>query len=74
MKQHQRDQILRMILGNQIALMRAIVPLTSAHRRDLECRVYDAKSWWFEQFGEEVGFSSVLGDVPKGEEKDKDAA
>lgn len=58
-----RQEIDRIIVGNQIAIMRALKALSPpAIERDLEIRIYDIKSWWRHNFGEEVGFSAVLGD------------
>jgi hypothetical protein len=58
-----QDEINRLIVGNQVAIMRALATFAPpAHRRDLEMRVLDAKTWWRANFGQEVGFSTDLGD------------
>lgn len=58
-----RYDIDRIIVGNQLTIMRALQSLaTPAHGRDLETRVRDIKRWWRTEFGEHVGFSTVLGD------------
>jgi hypothetical protein len=60
-----RQEIDRIIVGNQIAIMRALKTLAHpTHANVLEIRVSDIKSWWRLHFDEEVGFSAALGDRP----------
>lgn len=60
-----RKEIDRIIVGNQLTIMRAlehIVPRVAAD--DLRFRVNDIKDWWRREYGEEVGFSTFYGDKP----------
>lgn len=59
-------QLNRIIVGNQIATMRALATLTPSliASRDLNIRVTDIKNWWRDEHGEEVGFSPEWGDQP----------
>lgn len=60
-----RQEIDRIIIGNQIALMRALsdmLPENSRGRRELALRVVDLKDWWRREYREELGFSSAYGD------------
>lgn len=60
-----RQEIDRIIVGNQIAIMRALREVApAAWARDLEIRVHDIKDWWQLNYDEEVGFSASLGDRP----------
>lgn len=60
------QQIFRILVGNQIAMMRMLKTLAPpAHERDLDLRVSDVKDFWRGLFKEEVGFSSTLGDRPR---------
>lgn len=66
MRDDQIHQILRTMMGNQIAMMRALRSVASPNAvRDLETRCHDIKDWWRHEFGEEVGFSTSHGDIPK---------
>jgi hypothetical protein len=60
-----RHELDRIIIGNQLAIMRAVQTLV---RGDVEIalniRVHDIKEWWRRTFNEEVGFSATLGDRP----------
>lgn len=58
-----RQELDRIIVGNQIAMMRVLKALAPpAHARDLEIRVMDIKDWWRHNYAEEVGFSASLDD------------
>jgi hypothetical protein len=60
-----RQELDRIIVGNQLAIMRALAAIAGpVHQRDLEFRVHDVKDWWRRHYNEEVGFSSILGDKP----------
>ena len=60
-----RQELDRIIVGNQIAIMRALAQIvTYPAKEDLEIRVHDVKDWWRHQYGEEVGFSTSHGDKP----------
>lgn len=66
LKQKKDHDLDRIIVGNQIAMMRVLQALAPpAWARDLEIRVHDIKDWWRQNYGEEVGFSVVLGDQPR---------
>jgi hypothetical protein len=59
-KQKADHEIDRIIVGNQLTIMRALelmVPPKAAD--DLRIRVHDIKDWWRREYGEEVGFSSA---------------
>jgi hypothetical protein len=66
-KEKERYQLDRIIVGNQISIMRALAQAaesgSSAHR-DLTRRAIDIKEWWRSTYGEEVGFSTAWGDQP----------
>jgi hypothetical protein len=62
-----RHEMDRLMVGNQIAIMRALSTSAAVgplQRRDLDLRIGDIKSWWRLHFNEEVGFSAALGDRP----------
>lgn len=60
-----RQELDRIIVGNQISIMRALAQITNfPAKQDLEVRVYDVKDWWRQHYGEEVGFSTSHGDKP----------
>jgi len=59
-----RQELDRIIIGNQLAIMRALAAMApaSVQARDLTHRVSDIKDWWRHHYGEEVGFSTAWGD------------
>lgn len=70
-KKPTQHEINRLIVGNQVAIMRALAKIAwPDHRQDLEIRALDAKNWWRAHYNQEVGFSTKLGDqhlLPNGE-------
>lgn len=54
----------RIIVGNQLTIMRALATLLpqTGPAEDLRHRVSDIKQWWRDHYGEEVGFSTFWGD------------
>lgn len=62
-KQKEDHELDRIMVGNQLAIMRAL-ELIAPHpaKEDLRIRVHDIKDWWRRQYGEEVGFSTSYGD------------
>lgn len=69
-KKPSQQDINRVILGNQVIIMRALSNMTKQLVGDmvmtqaLDLRVRDSKVWWRSAFDEELGFSTSLGDVP----------
>jgi hypothetical protein len=60
-----RQELDRIIVGNQIAIMRALAQITNRPaKEDLNIRVNDVKDWWRRHYGEEAGFSTSHGDKP----------
>ena len=60
-----RQEIDRIIIGNQILIMRSLAKLAPVpYASELEFHVWDVKDWWRRRYGEEVGFSAGLGDKP----------
>lgn len=60
-----REDIDRIIVGNQIAIMRPLALISNnPAKEDLNIRVHDIKDWWRHNYGEEVGFSTSYGDKP----------
>lgn len=64
MTKTQRYKIDRIIVGNQLTIMRLLRNLHAAHQTEVDVRVHDVKEWWRNEFGEEVGFSTHFGDEP----------
>lgn len=65
MTKDERHQLDRMIIGNQIAIMRTLALTVSGNYKTmLEIRVHDQKIWWRDKYGEEVGFASGLDERP----------
>lgn len=56
----------RIIIGNQLSIMRAIAAMSpqTGPAEDLRIRVSDIKDWWRRHYDEEVGFSTHYGDKP----------
>jgi hypothetical protein len=60
-----RQELDRIIVGNQIAIMRALAQImNNPAQEDLNIRVHDVKDWWRREYSEEVGFSTSHGDKP----------
>jgi len=58
-----RQALDRIIIGNQIAIMRALMTiLPEPQKRALTLRVHSLKQEWRHRYREEVGFDSSLGD------------
>lgn len=66
MKRPTQHEINRIIIGNQLTIMRALILIGRSHvmSETLKIRVNDTKAWWRMKFGEEVGFETSLGDEP----------
>lgn len=66
MKPYTRSELDRIIIGNQISIMRALAALSSqSHKSALIYRVETLKSEWRHRHNEEIGFESALGDRPR---------
>ena len=69
-KKPSQNDINRIIVGNQVLIMRALAVFMRQVVGDVELhealnlRVRDTKVWWRHKFDEEVGFSGSLGDDP----------
>lgn len=64
-KQKDDHDLNRIMVGNQIAIMRALAQIvTFPSKQDMEVRIFDVKDWWRHAYGEEVGFSTSHGDKP----------
>jgi hypothetical protein len=64
-KEKQRYALDRIIVGNQLMIMRALADAAgsgSRAHRELHTRVCDIKDWWRISYGEEVGHSAAWGD------------
>lgn len=68
MENKDRYDLDRIIVGNQITIMRVLAmdPKLSPHySSSLLSRVGDIKDFWRHKYNEEVGFSTVFGDSSK---------
>jgi hypothetical protein len=69
-KRPSQQDINRIIIGNQVLIMRSLAVFMRQVVGDVELhealnlRVRDTKVWWRSKFDEEIGFSSSLGDGP----------
>lgn len=69
-KKPTQQDINRVILGNQVIIMRSLSTMMQNMVGDMEktqmldLRVRDSKVWWRSHFDEELGFSTYLGDEP----------
>jgi hypothetical protein len=61
-----RQELDRIIIGNQIACMRALSLITKSlvgdinHSSELDLRIANLKSFWKTAYDEEVGFASTF--------------
>jgi len=61
-----RQELDRIIIGNQIACMRALSLMAKNlvgdvnHSMDLDLRIHDLKAFWKEHYDEEVGFAATF--------------
>lgn len=64
-KKDERYKLDRVIVGNQIAIMRTLALSAPPHyKKMLEIRVIDQKQWWRNQYGEEVSFAAGIDERP----------
>lgn len=65
MRKLERHPLDRIIIGNQILIMRALQQLVKGDTEiAMNVRVHDIREWWRKEFGEDVGFSATMGDRP----------
>lgn len=61
-------ELTRIMIGNQLAIMRALGSVEAVggpFRASLKGRANDVQGWWRSEYGEEVGFDASLGDRPR---------
>jgi hypothetical protein len=64
MTKDQEHEMFRIMMGNQIMILRLLRGLHAAHQGAVDARVRDVKTWWRGEFNEEVGFQTHFGDQP----------
>lgn len=65
-EREERHMLDRMIIGNQIEIMRALAAANGGGptRLSTASRINDIKNWWRENYLEEVGYNPAWGDTP----------